>query len=132
MTESKTIIPFPPYNYRIYVIFTDNLIASADKLASQGKLHSNHGIDECTDGFHVRLPNQSYSYLVLPYSAGINQIAHECYHSIVCMFDWISAQHEEELFAYHLGYLVEVVTHDQEKGKEKLKKAKNPLTKKKK
>jgi hypothetical protein len=115
MRETKTFVPFPPYNYRIYVIFTDDLIATADKLAKQGHLTKTHGVDDTTDGFHVRMPNQSFSYIVLKFDANINQITHESYHSVTNMFRWISAKHEEELFAYHLGYLVEMVVADQEK-----------------
>jgi len=112
MKETKTFVPFPPYNYRIYVIFTDNLTESAENLAKQGKLNKNHGIDDTTDGFHVRMPNQSYSFIVLKYNANINHIVHESYHAVSTMFDWISARHEEEIFAYHLGYLVHFVLND--------------------
>lgn len=121
--ETKTTIPFPLYNYRIYVIFTDDLVKTADKLADQGKLVKNHGIDDTTDGFHVRMPNQSYSYIVLKYTADPNQITHEAYHSVVNMFRWISAAHEEELFAYHLGYLVGLIHKDQTIAVKNIKKA---------
>lgn len=113
--EVKTFVPFPLYNYRIYIIFTDSLEATAENLVVKGHLTKNHGIDDTTDGFHVRMPNQSFSYIVLPFTAGINEIAHECYHCIVNMFRWINAAHEEELFAYHLGYLVKLVVEDQKK-----------------
>ena len=122
MREFKSIVPFPLYQYRIYIIFTDSLSGSADNLGKQGKLKIPHGIDDTTDGFHVRMPNQSYSFIVLKHKANINHIVHESYHAISAMFDWISARHEEELFAYHLAYLVQVVKHDQEKTLKKLEK----------
>ena len=118
--EFKTFIPFLPYSYRIYVIFTDSLVESANALFEKGLLTKNHGIDDTTDGFSVRMPNQSYSFVVLKYNASINQIVHECYHAVCNMFRWVSAEHEEELFAYHMGYLVREVCRDQEKVQKKL------------
>ncbi len=122
MKEFKTFVPFPPYNYRIYVIFTDSLEQSANKLSSQGLLTKSHGIsdDGTTDGFSVRMPNQSYSFVILRYHATINQVVHECYHAVSNMFRWIGATHEEEVFAYHMGYLVQEVRCDQEKCLKKL------------
>jgi hypothetical protein len=124
MTSKKFAVPFPPYNYHIYVIFTEDLIETAEKLADQGHLTRNHGVDDTTDGFHVRMPNQSFSYIVLKYNTNINQIVHESYHAITNMFRWLSAGHEEELFAYHLGYLVDIITRDQETAKKFLTKKK--------
>ena len=124
MKEVKTFIPFPLYAYRVYVIFTDSLTESADSLVKQGRLKSPHGIDDTTDGFHVRMPNQSYSFIVLKYGATLNHIVHECYHAVSTMFDWISARHEEEIFAYHLAYIVQLVATDQKKAQKKLDKLK--------
>jgi hypothetical protein len=124
MKEVKTFIPFPLYAYRVYVIFTDSLTESADSLVKQGRLKSPHGIDDTTDGFHVRMPNQSYSFIVLKYGATLNHIVHETYHSISTMFDWISARHEEEIFAYHLAYTVQVIANEQKKIQIKLDKLK--------
>ena len=115
MSEIKTIIPFPVYNYRIYVIFTDNLIITADNLVKQGKLKSPHNIDDTTDGFCVRMPNQSYCFLVLKTTAPINHITHESYHAVSNMFNWIGAAREEEIFAYTMGYVVGLVAQDKEK-----------------
>ena len=125
MKEFKTIVPFPPYRYRIYVLFTDSLEGSADNLANQGFLAKNHGIadDGTTGAFSVRLPNQSASFVVLKYHALVNDIVHECYHAVCNMFKWIGAAHEEEIFAYHLDYLVRQVRSDQEKTLRKLEKA---------
>jgi len=120
MNEFKTVIPIPVFNYKIFVIFTDDLIKSADKLAEQGKIARLHGIDDTSDGFHVPLNNQSYSYIVLKYDATINHITHETYHAVSTMFRWISAKHEEEITAYFLGYLVSLLITDQEKAKKAL------------
>lgn len=124
MKEFKTVIPFPVFQYRIYVIFTDSLIESADNLVKQGKLKSSHGIDDTTDGFHVRMPNQSYSFIVLRHGAPVNHIVHETYHSISTMMDWIGATREEEIMSYFLGYTVQLIVTDQKKAQIKLDKLK--------
>lgn len=118
--EFKTVIPFPPYSYRIFLIVTDNLKAVADKLAKKGHLRANHGVDDTTDGFHVLMPNQSYSYIVVKFDANIQHITHECYHAVSTMFKWIGATHEEEIFAYHIGYLTQMVVRDLEMANKKV------------
>ena len=124
MKEFKTVVPFPTFQYKIYVIFTDSLTASADNLVKQGKLKSPHGIDDTTDGFHVRMPNQSYSFIVLKHESSVNPIVHETYHSISTMMDWIGAKREEEIMSYFLGYTVQVIANEQKKIQIKLDKLK--------
>ena len=124
MKEFKTVVPFPAFQYKIYVIFTDSLTASADKLVKQGKLKSPHGIDDTTDGFHVRMSNQSYSFIVLKHESSVNHIVHETYHSISTMMDWIGAKREEEIMSYFLGYTVQVIANEQKKIQIKLDKLK--------
>jgi hypothetical protein len=119
MTETTTKIPFPVFNYTIYVVFTDNLVDTADKLVKQGKLRNPHNIDDTTDAFTVRMPNQSYTILVFKRDATVSQINHECYHALSNMFRWIGATHEEEIFAYCTGYLTNLVFEDQVKAKKK-------------
>lgn len=118
--EIRTMIPFPPYKYRVYVIFTDSLEGTAENLVNEGKLSKNHDIDDTCGAFHVRMPNQPNSYIVLRYDARVGHIVHESYHCICTMFKWVGAEQEEELFAYHLDYLVDEIIKDQEKVKKVL------------
>jgi len=127
--ETKSLIPFPVYNYKIHLIFTDDLTGSADRLAKKGFLKYEHGIDDTTGAFTVRMPNQSNTFMVFKYDADINHIVHETYHAVTNMFNWIGAKQEEEIFAYSFAYVVELTVNDQEKSQKKFKK---PLTKKKK
>ena len=52
--EVRKLVPFPTFKYRIYVVFTDSLVNTADNFARQGLLQHNHGIDETTGAFHIR------------------------------------------------------------------------------
>jgi hypothetical protein len=124
MTEVKSVIPFPPYDYRVYVLFTDDIIASADKLADEGILTANHNIDDTTQAFCVKPRNRSFGYVVLQFSAKPMHIAHESYHAVSSIMKWIGAAHEEEVMAYHIGYLVGLIHKDQEKAQKKLDKLK--------
>lgn len=119
MMEIKKTIPFPCYSYRIYVIFTDNVIKSADNLAKQGFVKKVHNIDDTTAGFTVKMPNQSCTFIVLKYDAPVNHLIHEGYHATCGIFAWIGATHEEEIFAYTQAYLIEMMIHDQTKVKSK-------------
>ena len=121
--EFKTFIPIPIYSYRIYVIFTDSLEETANKLKKKGLLARSFDANEQETGaFHIKFSNESFSYLIFKINADSNQISHECYHAVSTMFKWIEANHEEELFAYHLGYLVGEVTLDRDKAIKKLQK----------
>ena len=122
--EFKTFIPIPIYDYRIYVIFTESLEETAKILKAKGLLSKNVDInDRETGAFHVKFSDESFSYLIFKMEADSNQVSHECYHALCSMFRWINATHEEELFAYHLGYLVREVCKDQGTARKKLKKA---------
>ena len=119
MKEYKSKIPLPLYNYTIFVIFTDSLVTSADRLVAQGKLTKGHGIDDTVAGFHVRMPNQGYSFIVLKLKSTINAMVHEVYHAVATLMRWIGATHEEELFAYHMGYVMQCVVDDQKKARKR-------------
>lgn len=121
-TEFLTVAPFPCFNYRVYILFTDSVEATADSLAEQGILQPNHDIDDTTHAFTVRMPNQSFTVLVYPYNVDICDLTHEAYHAVCCMFKWIGASQEEELFAYTLGYLCKLVDDDRQAMSKKLEK----------
>ncbi len=128
--EIKTFIPLPLYSYRIYVIFTDSLEETAKSLKKQGLLDKHTEInDRDTGAFHVKFSNESFSYLIFKIGADSNHITHESYHAVCTMFKWIGATHEEELFAYHLGYIVREVTKDQSKAIKKFQKELDKQTK---
>ena len=121
--ESKTFIPIPLYDYRIYVIFTQNLDETVKDLKNKGLLAKDQDISsKSTGAFQIRFKNESFCYLIFKDHANSNQITHECYHAVCTMFKWISAAHEEELFAYTLGYVVHEVIKDQRKAIKKFEK----------
>jgi hypothetical protein len=112
--EFKTFIPIPIYDYRVYVIFTESLADTSKILKEKGLLSKDAEMsDDVTGAFTVRFSNESYCYLVFKMNANSNQITHEAYHAVCALFRWVGAKHEEELFAYTLGYLVREIIQDQ-------------------
>ena len=116
--EQATMIPIPIYDYRIYLYFVNDFNGALKKINVKEKI----GIDpkrliDLGSGGGVHLHNKSRprSYIFLKVGADSNQIVHECYHAISTIFRWIESDHEEEVFAYHLGYLVQQVVSDQKK-----------------
>ena len=120
MSEYKTTIPFPCYGYRIYVIFTDNLIETANNLVKKKVMKSAHWVDDTTDGFTTKGDKQSHTFVVLRKNTPLNNLVHETYHAVSNMFSWIGAEHEPEVFAYSLAYVVDIILNEQKKLLKKL------------
>lgn len=114
--EFKTFITIPIYQYRIFVIFTSDLDETVKNLKNKGLMRKESNInDRNTGAFHLRFDDENFSYLIFKMNADSIQVTHECYHAVSTMFKWIGATYEEELFAYHLGYLAGEVTAIQSK-----------------
>jgi len=116
--EQATMIPFPPFDYRVYVYFVNDLLGAVKIVNDKEKLGmEKRRMEEIADGggFHIYHRTRARSYVFLLVNSDSNQITHESYHVISNIFRWIEAQHEEELFAYHLGYLVQMIVQDQKK-----------------
>src|SRR5205823_3164674 len=99
------------------VIFTDDISASVAYMAIRDNFNFPHGrVDECS-GCHFA--HGSSSYIVLDNKVGAGQIAHEAWHCVHALLKWVGAQKEDEVVAYHLGYIVDKVTHFRREGVKK-------------
>ena len=124
----ETMLPIPTFDYRIYVIFCENIMNTVRHYTKKEKWQLNDKrLDELdgSGGFHFSILDKAKSYIFLPIRADSNQIVHESYHAICRIMRWIEAEHEEELFAYHLSYVVQMIVQDQKKAIEKYDKIKN-------
>jgi hypothetical protein len=116
--EQATMIPFPPFDYRVFLYFTNNLHDAVKIVNKKEKLGMDQArLKEIADGggFHIYQRNRAVGYIFLPVNADSNKVTHECYHAVCNIFRWTEASHEEEIFAYHLGYLCQMVVADQKK-----------------
>jgi hypothetical protein len=112
--DYATWIYFPILaRYAVRLIITDNLAKSFGERLGEGRLGG------CTDGccFHDK-NGQTWMFL----SDGVSQgtVAHEAFHVMYEIHDYIGAKVENEMLAYHLGYLVNEV----EKFRDKVKRVK--------
>ena len=102
--DYEKVIKFPVFaDYRVHVIVTDDLQKSRD--ARFDNAQSTEGLDACC----CSVLNGHASCIFLQKEASSGTIAHEAWHAVYKMFRQIGAELEEEMVAYHLGYLVDEI-----------------------
>lgn len=103
--KSKTVL-FPMYKYKIHIVKTTDIMLSRNNRSGiiGHELVMNGGQPE---GLHSYNKDEAEAFIFLEWNSNMGVLCHECYHGITRLFRWIQAEHEEEVFAYHLGYLVE-------------------------
>ena len=103
-----TIIEFPVFsNYWIHAEFASDIAAATKKYPSTECVG-----EEALDTYealtiHVE---ENCSFIFLKPNASAGTIAHESYHAIKRMFDVMDVKKQNEVVAYHLGYLVDQIT----------------------
>jgi hypothetical protein len=107
--ERKKLITFPVFlNYKVHVIVSNNPDRSLQKLENAHKMIVSNGKD--FRAMHICLKEKQTSYLLLPDDATAGEIAHECWHATrYIVNDWAGGGLDNEVVAYHLGYLVQEV-----------------------
>lgn len=100
--EHKTFIPIPIYNYRIYVVVTNDVSRSLTKWYSK---IGQENTDDTGAAFHLYLHGTPECTLILPRRADIGTVVHECWHAVHRMFKWVDIPVENETVAYTLGYV---------------------------
>lgn len=90
--------------YVVHVIFTDDIKKSC--LARYG----NCSARESAMAFVRHSTFEGRTHMFFPLNANEGTIAHEAYHVVHAMFDWCGVREfDNEMVAYHLGYLVEEI-----------------------
>jgi len=105
--ENVLTLKIAPFNYKIYVILSDNV---EDARVRRSYLLGPYTPDGSTAGLHYGRVDLPISYVFLPYCSDIGYVAHETYHCICNIMEWAGARHEEEIVAYMMGYLVREIT----------------------
>lgn len=113
--DYEETVAIPTFMYRVYVVFTNDLIKSAN-----GRFGSTNLVLAAeARAFHCGKDGHSYLFYKLgrrkdgTEEAAPGIIAHESYHAVHCMLtDWAGVKDlDEEVVAYHLTYLVDNI-HD--------------------
>jgi hypothetical protein len=96
----RTKITFPIFNdYQVTVIESNNLVRTGLRLNSD--LSGAHA------GFISSIKDPRLGWIVLGPNADEGTVAHEASHAIRAMLAYVGARNEDEVFAYHIGFLVE-------------------------
>jgi len=107
-------------DYRVYIVFTDDLAKSRIARYETAGVASESG----TAALFTRGAG-GYGHLFFKMDAAAGIIAHECVHAIWAMFDWAGVkQWDNETLAYHLGYLVGEASEFQAKVLSKIQRSK--------
>jgi hypothetical protein len=96
-------IKFPVFaDYTIHVIFTDSIARSRKgRYGTEGAAEGAAAMSSVAVGGHGHL------FFKRENSAGI--IAHEAWHAIYRMFEYLGSELDNEMVAYHLTYLVDKI-----------------------
>lgn len=103
--DYEKTIRFPVFsNYQVKVVFTDDVAASKKARYGTDFDTSNASAVHCHD------ETQGVSHIIFDINRACNgTMAHESWHAIYAMMKWAGAGLENEVVAYHLGYLTQRV-----------------------
>jgi hypothetical protein len=101
MANRRTRITFPVFNgYEVRVIQARDVAATGRRLREE--------LIDAEAAFITKEEEGQYGigWLVLGLNPKPEIVAHECSHAIAALLKYAGAVADEEVFAYHLGYLV--------------------------
>lgn len=98
----KEHLEIPTLKYDVYVVITNDFFKASQKLN-----HNEHDKEWYDEASAVALHSlhEGQSFVLFKPNASVEQIAHEMWHVVRRMLEWVGAGLENEIVAYHLGYL---------------------------
>ncbi len=102
-------------DYRVFVVFTEDIGASVDYLADRDNFNlisSDNRLVDCV-ACHLHPEGRGHSYIVFNPTARAGSIAHECWHMINNLMEFTGVKLDDEFVAYHLGHAVQQVVEFQ-------------------
>jgi hypothetical protein len=105
LKERSLNLTVQPFGYRVKVIVSNNVHLSAHKRIPGIQ------IDDSWAACHCGITNQLVSFIFLPSNVTAGTIAHEVFHCTWHIMRQIGADHENEVMAYTLSYLVDEIAH---------------------
>lgn len=98
MPNSQTTIRFGVYDYEVRVIMSRDIVATGRRLRTP--------LTGCIAAYITDPSDPLRGWMVLGPASGPGTIAHESAHAVRAMFEAVGAEIDDEMFAYHLGFLV--------------------------
>lgn len=114
----KEKISIPTFHWRIWIVFTD------DPEAYGRKIGGSEDESGTTNALCLHYPSEMKTEVVLKLNATHGTIAHECWHAVRHMLLQLDAGLDNEVVAYHLGYVVDQVYDIKRSYRKKLRKRK--------
>lgn len=96
------------YMYTVEICITNNIILSRKK--DDKRVEHIYRGNYAPGGLQAYSHNKRISIIYLNKNSKTDVVAHESWHCIRTIADWIGAEYENEFIAYHLGYLVYEIT----------------------
>lgn len=104
MKSRHTTIEFPVFSsYMVHVEVTSDLKKSMAKYPLTKVAVDDYGDG---DGVAIHVDKEGFSFIFLRYNASVGDIAHESWHVVHRMMDFLGIELDHETAAYHLGYMV--------------------------
>lgn len=100
-------------NYLVHVEFTADIAKTLLKYPET----RNVDMTSCTTGLAIHVRDDAHSFLFIYHKSNAGTIAHESWHVVRRMMEFADVDLENEVVAYHLGYLVNQVTDFQRRHK---------------
>lgn len=107
MNEKEKLINFSVFDYMVRVVYTDDM---SESIKARREILGDIDCND-SDAVHLALRNKSESYLILSSDVSAGTIAHEAWHCVRRIMEYIEADLENEIVGYHIGYLVDEVTN---------------------
>lgn len=117
--EMVTIFPVFS-NFKLTVIFTEELSKTAAYISDRDFISEPSAMDD-VEAFTASNWRKGYSYIYLQPDAPTGTVAHEAYHAVCNIMRMAGAEEEHEVMAYHLGYVVDLISAFQLKVKGRFK-----------
>ena len=103
-----TIFEFPVFcHYIFHVEITSDIVKSLKKYPSCEKVEIDP--DGNTGALTVHVLDDSFSFIFLQPNASVGTIAHESWHGVMRMMEYVGVDVDHETVAYHLGFLVDKI-----------------------
>lgn len=102
--EVCSTVELSVFPYTVHFIYTDDI--SKSRKERDCILGTENESYNC-DGLHSYPKDFSSSWIFFTEMSSIGTISHECFHAVWNMFRYLGAKHNNEMMAYHLGYLVD-------------------------
>jgi hypothetical protein len=107
LVERKKSFNIDMFGYRVVIVLTNDIEGSVDKHANEFPPNVRFGNIAKAQALHIFHPMRPFSMVILPFNADLSTVAHEAFHVVWRVMEFVDADHENEVMAYMLGYVIE-------------------------